>query len=333
MHKPLCFCYQEGEHFTLPPDFNAAPRAPSLFAVVDDLGKVHPAPEAFTEVSSPAAAEVFLFPWAIGQYIDAGRREDIWNVIASLPYFKGRENRHILWDDGDFTFAPPFPVSLFKISVTGAIAHSCVSVPYTLPAHILTTQPSFDWGHIAYDTSFVGNVTNALRKAAVASIKRQAPELRLMADFDNAFTTRDGYFFNTRERADKGEMNRRQTLYKESLEKSLTVLCPPGVGPYSIRMYETMYMGRIPVLFEDESVYPLAMHINYSAFCVRIAKGDVMATGEILRHWLRDTPLDEMHQMGILACRTWNRYFAPDKLLPFLLEEAKMRFWETELTV
>jgi hypothetical protein len=107
----------------------------------------------------------------------------------------------------------------------------------------LAAQASFDWSVIAYDTSFVGNVTNVLRKAAVACIKQQAPGLRLLADFDNAFTVRDGYFFNTRERTDKAEMFHRQTLYRESLEKSLTVLCPPGVGPYSIRMYETMYMG------------------------------------------------------------------------------------------
>lgn len=331
MRRPLCFCYQEGEHFTLPSDFDAAPRAPSIFVSIDGQGRVRPDSEAFTEVFTPEAAEVFLFPWAIGQYIDAGRREDIWNVIASLPYFKGRENRHIVLDDGDFTFAPPLPVSLFKISVTSAIAHSCVAVPYTLPSHILAVQPSFDWSHIVYDTSFVGNVTNVLRKAAVASIKQQAPDLRLLADFDNAFTVRDGYFFNTREREDKAELFRRQTLYRDSLEKSLTVLCPPGVGPYSIRMFETMYMGRVPVLFEDTPVYPLAELVNYSAFCVRIAKSDVLATGEILRRWLRETPLDEIHQMGVLACRTWNRFFSPDKLLPYLLEEARMRFWETEL--
>lgn len=315
----------------MPPDFSATARAPSLFAVVDESGGVRPDPEAFTEIFSAEAAEVFLFPWAIGQYIDAGRREDIWNVIASLPYFKGRENRHLIWDDGDFIFPPPHPVSLFKISVTGAIARSCVAAPYTLPAHMLAAQPSFDWSAIAYDTSFVGNVTNVLRKAAVASIRQQAPELRLLVDFDNAFTVRDGYFFNTRERADKAEMFRRQTLYRESLEKSLTVLCPPGIGPYSIRMFETVYMGRVPVLFEDNAVYPLAEQINYSAFCVRIAKSDVMATGEILRRWLKETPLDEIHQMGVFACRTWNRYFAPDRTLPYLLDEARMRFWETEL--
>jgi hypothetical protein len=97
MRKAPCFCYQEDEIFTLPPDFNAAARAPSLFAVVDGAGRVRPDPEALTEVFTPEAAEVFLFPWAIGQYIDAGRREDIWNVIAALPYFKGRENRHLIW--------------------------------------------------------------------------------------------------------------------------------------------------------------------------------------------------------------------------------------------
>ncbi|CAK7071164.1 MAG: hypothetical protein DELT_01891 [Desulfovibrio sp.] len=328
MRKFLCFCYREGEHFVLPPALASAPRMPSLFAEIDTHDTVRPNSQVFTEVFAPEAAEVFLFPWAVGQYIDAGRHEDIWRVICSLPHFTGREARHIVWDDGDFTRVPPFPTCLFKISVTREIARFCVACPYPLPEHILAAKPSFDWRMICYDTSSVGNATNVLRKAAVLSVQQQAPTLRLLADFDDAFVIRDGYFFNTRERTDKAEQFRRQTLYKESLIRSLTILCPPGVGPYSFRMYETMYMGRIPVLFEDDPVYPLENAIDYAAFCIRIPRLEVMNTGEILRRKLWDTPLDELHQMGVLACRTWNSFLAPEKVLPFLMEEARERFWE-----
>ncbi|MDL2210815.1 glycosyltransferase family 47 protein [Desulfovibrio sp. OttesenSCG-928-O18] len=322
-----CFFYRDGEHFTLPPEFSAAPPNPCAFVVAGEGGSVMPDPRWFTPVSDPAKAEVFLFPWDIGQYIDAGASAVIWRVIAALPYLSGRENRHIVCDDGDFTQPPPLPVALFKISVTKAIAAACVSMPYALPAHMAHEAPSFDWSQIRYDTSFVGNITNAARPAAVASIKKQAPELRFFADVDNSFVVRDGYFFNTRVSGDPAKTARRQELFRASLKESLTVLCPPGVGPHSIRLYETMSMGRVPVLFGDDAVYPLAKLVGYEDFCLVIPHDEIMNTGNILKAWLAAKGEETLHEMGVAACRAWNRYLVPEKVHGFLLAEARTRFW------
>ncbi len=132
-----------------------------------------------------------------------------------------------------------------------------------------------------------------------------------------------GYYYNTREGKDPAKTAARQQLYRRSLKKSLTVLCPPGVGPHSIRLYETMYMGRIPVIFGDEAVYPLENLIDYDGFCLRVPGGEIMETGNILKEWLRGQSEDVLMERCVRACRTWNACFAPDKLLPLMLDEAR----------
>lgn len=326
MRSVPCFLYQEGEHFTLPPELGRAVRNPCVFTQTDEEGRTAPRPEVFHAVSRPEDAAFFLFPWDIGQYVDGGRGDAIEAVIRQLPFFSGRERRHIVCDDGDFTTGPRLPVRLFKISVTTDWAGDCVPMPYTLPAHMFKDAARFDWDGIRYDASFVGNATNILRRAVTASVQAQAQTLRVKVDFDDAFAVRDGYFFNTREGRDPDVTAKRQNLYRKSLAESYTVLCPPGIGPHSIRMYETMYMGRIPVLFGDNALYPLERLVAYDDFCLRVPRDAVMDTGVVLERWLRAQTKGEIREKCVLACKMWNRYFAPGVVLTHLLQEAERVF-------
>lgn len=325
MDRSPCFVYREGEHFALPPALHAAKRNACMFALQDGDGNALPNPAVFREVFRPEDAEFFLFPWDIGQYIDGGQQDAAAAVIANLPHLAGREKRHLVCDDGDFTTSFSPPVLRFKISVIKNIAADCIAMPYALPPHMAAETPVFVRDGIRYDTSFVGNATNVVRKAVTASVRQQASELRLLLDFDDAFTVSDGRFHNTRNGNDPAKTAARQRLYRRSLKESLTVLCPPGVGPHSIRLYETMYMGRIPVIFGDEAVYPLEGLIDYEAFCLRIPGDAIMETGNILKARLRELGGEAILKKGVLACKTWNRYFSPEKLLPFMLDEARQR--------
>ena len=328
MRQTPCFLYRDGEHFSLPPKLRSAPPNLCVFAVRDEAGEVRPHPQVFREVSRPEDAEFFLFPWDIGQYIDGGAGGVIAGIIAGLPHLAGRENRHIVCDDGDATYPFPLPVCLFKISVTKNLEKTAIPVPYTLPSHTAADTPSFDRDTVKYHTSFVGNLTNEVRRAVVASVRKQALELRVLVDFDDALVTDGIRYFNTREKDDTEKTAARQRLYRKSLKESLTVLCPPGIGPHSIRMYETMYMGRVPILFGDAAVYPLEGRINYGAFCLHVPKDAILETGNILKERLAILGEERVREMGVLACKTWNACFAPGKLLPLLLEEARAKFRE-----
>lgn len=320
MQRLPCFLYRDGVHFALPPELNAARPDPCQFVLTDADGRLRPHPQVFTETERPENAAVFLFPWNIGKYNDAGLLPPMEGVIASLPHLAGREQRHIVCDDGDSVACLSLPVCLIKYSVTGRDRNRAVVDWYNLPERILRDKPSFDWNGIRYDVSFVGNLSNPARKAAIVSIQQQAPELRLKADFDTTFVS-DGVHCVTKPLTPEAAKVR-QDLYRRSIKESLTVLCPPGVGPQSLRMHETMYLGRVPVLFGENAAYPLERHIDYKEFCLRVATADIMQTGRLLRDWLRGQSREELHARCVLACKTWNTHFRPETKLEFLLREA-----------
>lgn len=324
MERPSCFVYCEGEHFALPGELAASPRALCEFARQDEAGRIAPLPGLFRPAARPEDADFFLFPYGIGLYNDTDRLEEAAKVIAALPFFSGREKRHIVFDDGDRAECLDLGLCLFKYSVSKQTARLAVSNALPLPAHVARDKPEFDFEGIRHDVSFVGNLTHEARRAAVLSIQKQAPELRLKADFDDAFHT-EGRHIRIRQRSAE-ENAARENLYRKSVKESWTVLCPPGVGLQSFRMYETMYLGRIPVLFGDQTVYPFERDIDYAAFSLRIGGKDILNTGSLLAAWLGGLEAGALRAKCVLACKTWQRFFAPENKAPLLFKEAVRHF-------
>lgn len=324
MEKLPCYIYRDGEHFTLPSKFDDSPPKLCQFAVLDDAGRPAPHPQVFRQVEKPDEAALFLFPWDIGHYVDALMADEMEALIRALPCYPGRELRHIVCDGGDLTHSINIPARLFKISLTPKNAGSAVGTWYDLPFYCANEKASFNRQEIRYDCAFVGNITNPLRKAAILSLQHQCEGLRLKIDLDDSLYLQDGYYFQ-RERTPE-QLAARQRLYLDATRQSLAVLCPPGIGPHSIRMYETMHLGRVPVLFDTGAVYPFADDMDYSAFCLFIPGDRVMDTGSILRKELAARHPEELCEMGVLACKTWNSRFAPEKGLPELLKAASARY-------
>lgn len=323
MDKLPCFIYRDGEHFNLPRKFDEAPPKLCEFAELDETGRPRPHPAAFYPVENPEDAAVFLFPWDIGHYVDALLTAELDALLAALPYYPGRERRHLVCDGGDRTATISAPACLFKISLTRQNADAAIGNWYALPEHVAEARPSFDWAGIRYDCAFVGNVTCPLRKAAILGLQRESAGLRLKIDLDDSLYFAEGYYYSREQSPER--LAERRALYLEATRRSLSVLCPPGIGPHSIRLYETMRLGRIPILFDNEAVYPLADAVDYPAFCLTIPAGEALRCGSILRDWLGAHSPEELREKCVLACRSWNMHLAPEKKLPRLLAEAAKR--------
>jgi hypothetical protein len=93
--------------------------------------------------------------------------------------------------------------------------------------------------------------------------------------------------------------------YDEELARSAFVLCPPGRSPASIRFFETLRAGRVPVVFGDDWVLPEGP--NWDDFIVRVPKDDVASVPERLR--LIEA---EATERGALAAAVWDAWYAPE---------------------
>lgn len=71
--------------------------------------------------------------------------------------------------------------------------------------------------------------------------------------------------------------------YNETLSNSIFALCPEGTGPNTIRLWESMSVGTIPVIYSDDWVPPSISEFNWSDFSITIPTSEYMNTIDILK--------------------------------------------------
>jgi hypothetical protein len=84
--------------------------------------------------------------------------------------------------------------------------------------------------------------------------------------------------------------------YLHVINDSQFVLCPRGVGLNSIRFFETMRMGRIPILIANDTKLPLNWLIKYENLIVRVPEHDIINTSDYVKQWLQTNDLEAVSQ-------------------------------------
>ena len=64
-------------------------------------------------------------------------------------------------------------------------------------------------------------------------------------------------------------------IYKDKLSKSIFSLCPRGSGVNTIRLWESMKTGTIPVIISNDYKFPLDDKLNWFDFSVQIDEKDI----------------------------------------------------------
>jgi hypothetical protein len=92
-------------------------------------------------------------------------------------------------------------------------------------------------------------------------------------------------------------------MYVAASRRSVFVLCPRGYGVCSIRLFETMMLGRVPVILSDDWTSPDG--IDWNTFSVRAReKGEPHLVKRL------ENLLPQARQMGCLARQAWLEYFS-----------------------
>ena len=99
-----------------------------------------------------------------------------------------------------------------------------------------------------------------------------------------------------------------QTTYLRLVSESLFVLCPRGFGTSSIRIFETMRAGRVPVIISDAWIEPPVG--EWSQFSLRVPEHAVEQIPQIC-----EQHLDAAVAMGALARRAFDEFFSPTRFL------------------
>ena len=123
------------------------------------------------------------------------------------------------------------------------------------------------------------------------------------------FIFRDSYHVD----GDNTNKEKEEDEYRDVIERSIFSLCPRGSSPSSVRFWESLSAGAIPILISDDWVLP---EWDWDNTLVRIPESDVAElTSETLLKMLQQKDVESMRNNCLLAWEKFNSKKFKDYIL------------------
>jgi len=167
------------------------------------------------------------------------------------------------------------------------------------------------------------------RKSPFLYIPRFLPAFergRLLRNLENSkglktnFLLRSHYKAGATTASDKIKVERE---FYENIYNNLFTLCLRGMGNYSVRFYQTLAMGRIPILIDTDSNLPFSDQINYKNIVVKIPFSDRFKTEDYLIDFLKNKTNSDLVKIQEECRKVWVDYFNSEAMLENLSIEMK----------
>ncbi|MDD2273741.1 MAG: glycosyltransferase [Desulfuromonadaceae bacterium] len=259
-------------------------------------------PGLFVITESPDEADHFVFPYMLDELIECAGVEALGAWLCQLPYYKRAATKHLFMTFHDASQPFGMEALFFRASVKRSVRDARThALPY--PVEDFGGRTHFDPERIVHDVSFVGFIgdyVSGLVRSRVAASLEQTTLLR-------AFVSVSGRFHGFEE---PDVRVKRRELFIRSLADSWLAVCPRGAGVNSYRFFETLSMGRIPVLLSDDCQLPFEENIDYDRIIVKIPESSAEHSAELIARWLSSQTVESLLDRCRLARNMWEQYFA-----------------------
>ncbi|MDP9284015.1 MAG: glycosyltransferase family 47 protein [Actinomycetota bacterium] len=228
-------------------------------------------------IDDPEASDLVLFVESstdAGPYFELVRRHPVYTAFRSKSYLFSSTDRIV-------PFLP---------GVYASVERSWYWPSWTRSGMYLGIRETADLRHEAatgsrsYLFSFIGSSTTHSVRRRLLQV-RHPDGLIIDTAFEGAELEPTGY---TRRHA-------------ESIARSAFVLCPRGGGTSTFRLFETMMLGRVPVIISDQWVPPVGP--DWQSFSVRVGEGELEALPALLEE--RQSEAVSMGEAARLAWLDW----------------------------
>lgn len=171
----------------------------------------------------------------------------------------------------------------------------------TIPHYAVNVDTSLSKENRSIDFSFLGSTsTHTVRK-------------RLVNMYDTCYDS--GVHWGL----DKNLKGDFTDKYISLLGNSNFSICPRGTGISSVRLFESMAMGSIPIVVADNYEFPLSDLINWSEISITVKENEISKIKGIVKSF-SDEDISNMRSKLI---KTYNTYFSNNKLHKTIIETLK----------
>jgi len=224
-------------------------------------------------------------------------------TVAPQSHYHTRPEATFAWDQGDL---PTGRLPGLFCSLSQRLADPTRHRGFCYPLRMNRLVRECPQSDVRYLFGFSGNITSPLRA-------RLFRELRGAADAGEGLLRRtESLFMRIYDPATDFERAR----YIDDLRQCRFILCPRGNGLSSIRLFETLEAGRVPVILSDALLLPQC--IDWSACAIIAPERDLAGVPALLASREGDWP-----QLARNARREWERCFGHVTLLPTLIAQIR----------
>ncbi len=279
----------------------------------DELGKSKKLSLRIT--SSLMDSDAVIVPFDLGYWY---KNKDYVNYLKSLA----RHKKLIILNTTDFltkTIQINNAIFLRPFLNPGEFAKNTIIIPYEIEPLLgaRTQNPKFIVSFMGYvprisPTRIFYSIKNSFKNPILGngSIIRWVMILKIRkAKFTINIVPRNKFSGWKRDNSESTLQNRAE--YIKSIEESRYILCPRGDGNQSIRFYETLSAGRVPIIIDSRMVFPLSQSVDLSKFIIILKVNESIATWneKILEF---ESSLSD-HDFKILSqeiCNMYDKYFS-----------------------
>ena len=152
----------------------------------------------------------------------------------------------------------------------------------------------------------------------------RARALNLLAHDERAdcrFIVRDRYRAGFRREAGQSvkATNAAKEFFSNIFDTDYTV-CLRGNGNWSVRFYETLACGRIPIFIDTDCVLPFEFALDWKKYCVWVDRSDVSRIAEVVSDFHNQLSSEEFMELQLRCRRLWEERLSLGGFMNHLFE-------------
>lgn len=152
--------------------------------------------------------------------------------------------------------------------------------------------------------------------------ERLLQKLRANSVIQTTFLTRELYHYKLPEGTEKTS---RRSEFLQNLEQNPYSVCVRGTGNYSIRLFETLAAGRIPIILNSNMVFPLDGLIPWRELGPWVEISDIDRVDEILLQFHASLSPSEFEDRQRLNREIWLRYLTKTGFWTHALKDLELK--------
>jgi len=124
---------------------------------------------------------------------------------------------------------------------------------------------------------------------------------------DTNFNIRNSFAFGT-----VGGNKNARTEYINNIIDSDYTLCYRGAANYSLRFYESLCLGRIPLFIDTDCKLPFEDQINWSDICIWVDASELKRIGEIVIDYHHSMTNNQFVEKQVYCRELWIKYLSKE---------------------